>query len=136
MDRHLDRMKPAALVPVLGAAMLIVTGCASGGGRTRVSETERVYRDDGLVCREVETVERGARRDDDGRRAAATVAGAVAGAVVGNQVGDGRGRDAARVGGAVAGGVVGNRLARDRADDRRDRRAVRSEVHRECRSYR
>jgi outer membrane lipoprotein SlyB len=113
------------LVAALGATLLL-SGCASGGSsgsRTRVTETERVYRENGRVCRETEVTE---RSGSDGRRVAGTVAGAVVGGVVGHQLGSGRGNDAATLGGAAAGAYAGNQIAKDRG------RVARSEVTTEC----
>jgi uncharacterized protein YcfJ len=112
------------------AAVLMFGGCASSGGsnRTRVTETERTYRDNGRVCRETEVVERqGSSRD--GNRVAGTVAGAVVGGVLGHQIGSGRGNDAATVGGAAAGAYAGNQITKDRGGKGK---VHRSEVTREC----
>jgi uncharacterized protein YcfJ len=116
------------MIGAAGAVLLALGACSSGGGhRTTVSERERVYRDDGQVCRETEVVERDRR--DGGNRAAGTVAGAVVGGVIGHQIGSGRGNDAATVGGAAAGAYAGNQLAKDRGGKVRSR-----EVTTECRS--
>lgn len=111
---------------LLGVAVASLAACSSGGGHRSVRETERVYRQNGEVCRETEVVERDRSGRDD--RVAGTVAGAVVGGVVGHQFGNGRGNDAATVGGAAAGAYAGNRLA---ADDR-DGRVRQREVTREC----
>jgi uncharacterized protein YcfJ len=110
----------------LSAVVLALGACSSSGGsRHSVRETERVYRDDGRVCRETEVVER--ERSGNDNRVAGTVAGAVVGGVIGHQIGSGRGNDAATVGGAAAGAYAGNQIAKDRGGKVR-----RTETTREC----
>lgn len=125
---HSNRIRTGSRLALIGVAFVSLAACSSGGGHRTVRESERVYRSNGEVCREVEVVERGRDRDRD-NRVAGTVAGAVVGGVVGHQFGSGRGNDAATLGGAAAGAYAGNRIA-DAHDDR-DRSRVR-EVRTEC----
>ena len=122
----------AAAVAAL-STLLALGACSSGGGshsRGRVTETERVYRENGQVCTETEVVERDRSSGGD-HRTAATVAGGVAGGVIGHQFGSGKGNDAATIGGAAAGAYAGNQLAKGSGGDVR-----RSEVTRDCRPAR
>jgi uncharacterized protein YcfJ len=125
--RRIEAVKNTHILIGVTTALLLLGGCASSGGsrHSRVTETERTYRDRGQVCRETEVVERD--RSDNDNRVAGTVAGAVVGGVIGHQVGSGRGNDAATVGGAAAGAYAGNQIAKDRGGSVR-----RSEVTREC----
>src|SRR3569623_3275075 len=102
-----NRIRTASTLALLGAAFLSLGACGSSGGHRTVRESDRVYRSNGEVCRETETVERA--RGDSAHRVAGTVAGAVVGGVVGHQFGSGRGNDAATVGGAAAGAFAGIR---------------------------
>ncbi len=139
MNANNIRSGTAVVIAALSATLLL-GACSSGGSSSRgsrVTETERVYRENGRVCRETEITERSARRrrgDDNDHRVAGTIAGAVVGGVVGHQFGDGRGNDAATVGGAAAGAYAGNRIASNRGD--RGGRVERSEVTTECRRAR
>ena len=122
------RIRTGSRLVLLGVALGAVTACSSGGGRRNVRESERVYRQNGEVCRETEVVERDRSSNDN--RVAGTVAGAVVGGVVGHQFGSGRGNDAATLGGAAAGAYAGNRIASNNDND--NGRVRRSEVTREC----
>lgn len=121
-----NRIVTGSKLALIGVAFVSLAACSSGGGHRSVRETERVYRQNGEVCRETTVVERDRSRRDN--RVAGTVAGAVVGGVVGHQFGSGRGNDAATIGGAAAGAYAGNRIA-----DNNSRGGVRErEVVTEC----
>jgi uncharacterized protein YcfJ len=124
-----NRICRGSKLALIGVAFVSLAACSSGGGHRTVRESERVYRQNGEVCREVEVVERDRSRRDRDNRVAGTVAGAVVGGVVGHQFGSGRGNDAATVGGAAAGAYAGNRIASDHDDRGRVRER---EVTTEC----
>ncbi len=123
-----NRIRTGSKLALIGVAFVSLAACSSGGGYRTASDSDRVYRRNGEVCREVEVVERRSRRDRD-NNVAGTVAGAVVGGVVGHQFGSGRGNDAATLGGAAAGAYAGNRIARANDDDGRVRQR---EVVTEC----
>jgi uncharacterized protein YcfJ len=127
-----NRIRNGSRLALIGVAFVSLAACSSGGGHRTARESERVYRQNGEVCREVEVERRSSRRDRDrDNRVAGTVAGAVVGGVVGHQFGSGRGNDAATVGGAAAGAYAGNRIASDH-DDRARGRVRDREVVTEC----
>lgn len=121
-------IRSGSKLALLGVTFLAVAACSSGGGHRTARESERVYRQNGEVCRETEVVERDRSSRDN--RVAGTVAGAVVGGVVGHQFGSGRGNDAATVGGAAAGAYAGNRIASNNDGGRVRHREVTTECTR------
>lgn len=106
------------LCMLVGAAMLVLGGCATNG-----YDNQRGYHDgygssrgQCAMCGRVTDVQRVYADNGNNHDAAiGTVIGAVVGAALGNQVGKGDGRKAATVGGAVAGGAIGHHVGNNRA---------------------
>lgn len=101
------------LCGLLGAAMLVVGGCAANGyGNQRGYNGGYTNSNRGncAMCGRVTDVQRVYVDSNNNSATIGTVIGAVVGAALGNQVGKGDGRTAATVGGAVVGGAVGHQI--------------------------
>lgn len=97
-------------LPVLTAALALLSACASPPDRTVMSTQGSTLVQRASVTHVRDVTVRGARPSGIG-----SVIGAVLGSLAGSRIGSGHGRTAASIGGAVGGGMAGQHIEQSAA---------------------